>query len=1084
MKKFFILFFSLVSLLSFSQQNRLSLTDDGRMVNMDELSAQRNYPSPSPQACPSSNNLVTVYAQNNAQRGIMFDITAINCVDIKCFDVNMDVGTSNIEIYTKTGSHVGFETTPGAWTLVGTAFNVTGAGINIPTAVPIAVNVNIAAGGTQAFYITRTTPAGPTVYYTNGVALSSVYASDANMNVLEGTGKDYPFGASFQPRRFNGTIFYDLVSTLGASNPVTGNSPVCQGSVQTYTCAPVTGASNYTWTVPAGSVINTGQGTNTITVTMGANSGNVCVTPSNNCGPGTQMCFPVTVNPSPTATASGFPLTICNGGTTNISSTGGGNYSWSPSGSLNSSTVSNPVASPTSTTTYTVTVTNSFGCTSTATVTINVNPTPVATASSSPATVCSGSPSSLSSSGGVSYSWTPTTGLSNPTVSNPTATPTATTTYTVVVTASTGCTNTATTTVVVNPSPTANAGPNQTICSTSSVTLNGTGGGTYNWSPSTGLSCTTCQNPSANPSSTTTYTLVVTDVSGCTASATTTVSVNSFTPFVSSSANTVCSGSSVNLSVGSGASFTWTPAAGLNCSTCQNPVATPSATTTYTVSVTDANGCTGTGTVSITVNPLPNVAASATPQAICPGGSSNLSASGGNVYSWSPATGLNSTTISNPVATPTATTTYTVVVSDANGCTNTGQVTILVNPNPVVTVSSNPSIVCQGGTTTLNSSGGVSYSWSPAAGLSNPTTSNPTATVTATTTYTVVVTNSAGCTASGSVTVLVGNNPTAVAMASPAIVCVGSTTQFNSGGGTSYSWSPATGLSNSSISNPVCTPTASTVYTVTVTNSAGCTATATVSVTVTQGPTLAQGTATPETCGMNNGTATAGTVTGTSPFTYSWSPGNLTGQTVSGLAAGVYTVTVTDATGCSQTSTVTVGLVIGVNAAASATPTTGVAPLNVVFTNSSSGANNYLWDFGDANTSSLQNPTHTYTATGTYTVMLVVWNNNQACSDTVYLTIIVGDEVSVVLPNIFTPNGDNTNDVFNAQVSGVKDLTGKIFNRWGVVVGEWKGGPNGGWDGNSVAGGPASAGTYFYVLNATGFDDKLYEFKGFVQLLR
>jgi gliding motility-associated-like protein len=249
-------------------------------------------------------------------------------------------------------------------------------------------------------------------------------------------------------------------------------------------------------------------------------------------------------------------------------------------------------------------------------------------------------------------------------------------------------------------------------------------------------------------------------------------------------------------------------------------------------------------------------------------------------------------------------------------------------------------------------------------------------------------------------------------------------------------------------------------------------------------PTLAAATSTDATCGNNDGTATAGAVTGNGPFTYSWAPGGQTTATATGLAPGTYTVTVTDAGGCFATETVTVGSVIGVVASATANPSSGVIPLAVTFANGSTGANNYSWFFGDNTSSSQQNPSHTYTAQGTYTVILVAWNNNPACADTVTLTIVVYEQIVIVLPNVITPNGDGQNEMFKATTSGVTDITGKIFNRWGIVVGEWSGGVNGGWDGKTKSGSLASSGTYYYVLIATGADGKQYEQKGYIELLQ
>lgn len=202
-----VLFF--IQSILFGQEIK-TLCDDGTYCISSGQLELRSNPSVSPLACTSNSNLVTFYSSNNAQRGHMFDINAANCVTILCFEMNFSAGTSNVDIYTKTGTHVGFQTTPGAWTLIGSATNVTSAGVNLPTAIPINVNQLIAAGATRAFYITRTTAGGPTVAYTNGTAVGNVLASDANITLREGTGKEYLFSTNYTPRQFNGRVFYNL----------------------------------------------------------------------------------------------------------------------------------------------------------------------------------------------------------------------------------------------------------------------------------------------------------------------------------------------------------------------------------------------------------------------------------------------------------------------------------------------------------------------------------------------------------------------------------------------------------------------------------------------------------------------------------------------------------------------------------------------------------------------------------------------------------------------------------------------------------------------------------------------------------
>jgi gliding motility-associated-like protein len=630
--------------------------------------------------------------------------------------------------------------------------------------------------------------------------------------------------------------------------------------------------------------------------------------------------------------------------------------------------------------------------------------------------------------------------------------------------------------VVVNVStPTVSGSNPASICPGGNVNLAITSNGiSYAWSPATGLSCTNCPSPNASPTVTTTYTVVITDPNGCTASTSLTVTVANIT-VTCNAPSPICAGGNAQLNATSSATnYTWTPATGLSSTTISNPIASPTATTTYTVLASDPSGCSATTTVTVVVNPVPT--ASAGPNAsYCAGGNTQLNATGGGTYSWTPSTGLSSTTIANPIASPTATTTYIVTVSNGQ-CTAADTVTVTVNQLPNVSAGNNTAI-CFGASTQLNASGGFGYSWTPATGLSSTTVNNPTSFPTATTTYTVVAVDLNGCSNTASVTVTI--NPLPTANAGPDVtICNGTNTQLTANGGGTYSWSPASSLSSTTAANPVATPTATTTYTVVVTNSFGCTASDNITVTIGSGFTLASAQATDQTCGNNDGTASAGTANGgNAPYTYSWNNGQTT-STATGLAAGNYTVVVTDANGCTNSQIVTVGQVLGVNAAASATPSTGFAPLNVVFGNSSAGGTNYVWNFGDG--SPVDNsfaPSHTYSAPGTYTVILIVYNNSQQCADTVTLTIIVEDQAILTVPNVFTPNGDGHNDQFVITTKGIKTAHAVIFNRWGTIVADWDPMVTA-WDGKGVV-----DGVYYYVVTATDLGDKVMVEKGFVQVL-
>jgi gliding motility-associated-like protein len=200
------------------------------------------------------------------------------------------------------------------------------------------------------------------------------------------------------------------------------------------------------------------------------------------------------------------------------------------------------------------------------------------------------------------------------------------------------------------------------------------------------------------------------------------------------------------------------------------------------------------------------------------------------------------------------------------------------------------------------------------------------------------------------------------------------------------------------------------------------------------------------------------------------------------LSSGTYTLTVTDNAGCTFNQTVVVNSVLGVIASFTASPSSGTSPLTVTLSNSSNGASDYLWDFGNGTSSILTNPSVVYTENGTYNILLIAYNGSFACSDTTTVTINVFDEALIVVPNVFTPNGDLTNDLFVVHSQGIKELTGTIFNRWGNKIYEWNGSPTIGWDGKHN-GKEAEDGVYFYVIKAFGFDGKEYDASGFVQLL-
>lgn len=149
---------------------------------------------------------------------------------------------------------------------------------------------------------------------------------------------------------------------------------------------------------------------------------------------------------------------------------------------------------------------------------------------------------------------------------------------------------------------------------------------------------------------------------------------------------------------------------------------------------------------------------------------------------------------------------------------------------------------------------------------------------------------------------------------------------------------------------------------------------------------------------------------------------------------------------------------------------------------STGGATNWEWDFGDGTSSSSQNPSHTFTSNGTHTVCLIA-SNSTGCADSVCYTVDVDVTEFINIPNVFTPDGDNVNDYFSINSSGLKEFKIEIYNRWGTKVFE-SDSPTVQWDGRSTAGVELSDGTYYYILTAVSVTNKDYSQPGFISLLR
>ena len=898
-------------------------------------------------------------------------------------------------------------------------------------------------------YTTLTATGGDTYQWSTGATTPSINVNTAGTYTVTVTTNNGCSGST------SVTVIQNQVSNVNIS----GNTVICSGIGTTLTAS---SGINYLW--------STGETSQSINANI-PGTYSVTVTNSNGCSKSATQ----SVSLMEQVTISGNNH-ICSGQNTTLMASGSGNYAWSNGSSSSSITVSELGN-------YTVTVTLSNGCSSSASIFVTTATTPTPTISGN-TTFCQGETSLLTANGGNSYLW------SNGSTNNSIGV-SQSGTYSVTATSIEGCTGSTSTYVTVNPLPNVSISGNNSFCQGGSVSLMASGASSYSWSNGSNNATITVSNPG-------TYTVIGTNAAGCSATTSKTVTVNpsyniplsqsicqgetynfngqylttagSYTQSLSTvngcdsiitltltvkalpsptiSGNTViCQGQSTTLTANGGTSYIWS-----NAST--NSSINVSQSGVYTVTATNAEGCSNTANVTVTVNPLPAVNISGN-NTFCQGDNVTLTATGASTYVWSNASTNASITVSNAG-------TYTVTGTNANGCSNTATKAVSVNPTyiiplthsicqgesynfygqnitaagtythrlqtvngcdsvltltvtlkalPTATITGNTTL-CEGETTTLLAAGGTSYSWSNAATTNSINVSQSGV-------YTVTATNAEGCSNSANVTITVNPLPN-VSISGNNSFCQGDNTTLMATGANTYLWS------NSSTYASITVNSAGN-YTVTGTDANGCSNTATNTVTVNptyniplthsicQGESYnfygqnitAAGTYThtlqtvngcdsvltlvvtlkalPPTAITGNTTLCEGestTLVATGGVSYAWSNGGTSNSTTVNQS-GVYTVIATNAEGCSATANVTVTvnplptITIGGN-------TTVCAGNSTMLT--ASGANSYSWSTGDNTASVNIDAFGVYTVTGT---------TSEGCSNTASVTVLVSQ-----LPNI------------------------------------------------------------------------------------
>ena len=524
----------------------------------------------------------------------------------------------------------------------------------------------------------------------------------------------------------------------------------------------------------------------------------------------------------------------------------------------------------------------------------------------------------------------------------------------------------------------------------------------------------------------------------------------------------------------------------------------------YSVTLTDNNGCTATDNIVLTEPTAVTVTIASFSDVLCHDGnegSATVNAAGGTApYSYLWETGQTTTSVSNFVAGI-----HTVIVTDMMGCFATESITIS-EPPALATSVSGASTICIGQSATISSSpvGGTpayNYNWaaSPADASLTATDQNPTVSPVVSTTYTLTLTDANGCVLVADPVSVPVNPPLSVALSynGPAGVCPGASTSINciaSGGNGVYSWTINSTPRNYS-SSYTATPLTTGYYVFTANDNCGTpVATDSILVTVYPLPVVDFSADTLSGCeplpvGFTDNTAPT-------PAAYLWDFGDDGSSTSSSPVnvynqEGIYDVQLIVITTDGCVDSLTINNMIEVFPKPDASFTLNPSVINVLeawidFTDQSSGANSWSWNFGDDSTSTQLNPNHFYTDTGTYIIWLTVISQ-EGCKDSVQNQVRITPDFMVYIPNAFTPDDNGLNDGFHVHGEGIQEdgFEFRIFTRWGEQIfstfdvnGAWYGDYNG--NGKQV-----EPGIYVYNVQLKSIhSDRIKSYKGHVSVLR
>ncbi|GAB2825480.1 hypothetical protein GCM10027043_28650 [Ferruginibacter profundus] len=673
----------------------------------------------------------------------------------------------------------------------------------------------------------------------------------------------------------------------------------------------------------------------------------------------------------------------------------------------------------------------------------------------------------------------------NPTYTYPP--PGATYNVKLVVTNSKGCIDSITRPITISDLPIVDVFPADTIyCGLDSIQLTGTGTGSFNWLPNTNIIGANTATPTVFPSSTTTYYATLTNLAGCSSKDSVTVTpkfdlTNAFT-----GPSPICEEDTITLTGTSNyapnVSWQWSPVATVASPTNGTTRVFPASTTNYILATTWGKNCVATASKIITVKPLAVPNAGPSP-VICTGQqSTQLTASGGDTYSWSPATGLSNPNIANPVASPGVTTIYTVTVG-VNGCpkTRNDSLIVTVQPSPPLTVL-NDTLICNTDTLQLTTTGIGNYTWSPNYMISSTTVPSPLVSPDVPTKYFVRLTDAFGCHSDDTVFVDVKDHVTLFAGNDTTICQTDGFLLTTQSDALHYKWSPATYLNFDTLKRPFTLPLTTITYHV-VANIGKCQSQDDVTIKVVPYPAANAGPDASICPGFSAQLIASG---GSS---YLWTPATFLNnrnianpRSINPAASIRYIVAVTDTLGCPKPVRDTVWVNVYPKVIANAGPRDTSVVLGEPLALNAAGGVTYLWSpVTWLNNPAIRNPVSLPQSDILY---VVTATSAGGCigTDSILVHVFKVDP-DMYVPTAFTPNGDGNNDILRPILLGMKELRYfRVYNRFGnLVYSTTEIGK--GWDGIYGGKGQDPA-TFVWMAEGVTYKGEVKKKKGYAVLIR